>query len=136
MHTETFRSGQAVIKTGQTEDVRIRREAGSNLENWPSPFCGPVSTGRNELRIVPWSNRGELLDGAPFEGCDAIKAVPACGIGFELALLLPPMTWLYARRRQLIQWHRRSRHLIDSIPGVALRAPHDGAVDVEREREV
>jgi hypothetical protein len=44
---------------------------------------------------------GMTFDGVELFGCDAILTVPACGIGFELILALPPL--LVLRRRRLRQ---------------------------------
>jgi hypothetical protein len=42
---------------------------------------------------------GQTTSGERFEGCDSIRMM-GCGIGFELALLLPPLMWMRRRLRR------------------------------------
>jgi hypothetical protein len=41
---------------------------------------------------------GETFDGTTFESCDEILVISMCGLGFELALLLPGVMWMRQRR--------------------------------------
>ena len=60
----------------------------------PIPATG-IGFGTNRACIS-----GATIDGEVFEGCDGLRTMSgACGIGFELALLLPGLMWLRQRRR-------------------------------------
>lgn len=40
----------------------------------------------------------DTLVGTAYQGCDVVNAVPRCGLGAELVLILPPLAWCHRRR--------------------------------------
>ena len=79
-------------KSGHPEDVNDD-EFTDLVSHYQTEEAG-VAFGQNETCLT-----GELIDGTPFEAWDSILIVGRCGVGFELAFLLPPLMWLHRRRR-------------------------------------
>ena len=85
-------AGLAHPKGPHFEDVN-----GDELTDWLAHFAvreTGIAIGDEEACLT-----GEI-GGLAFEGCDVIRTVGGCGLGFELACLLPPLMWLHSRRRR------------------------------------
>jgi hypothetical protein len=77
-------------KGGHLEDVND--DALTDLLSHYRTEESGIASGDTEACVT-----GETLDGTPLEGCDSIGTSIGCGIGFELALLLPGLMWLSRR---------------------------------------
>jgi hypothetical protein len=44
---------------------------------------------------------GETVGGIAFAGCDLVVILRGCGFGFELALVVPLLSWLRRKRRSM-----------------------------------
>jgi len=67
------------------------------LSHYRTPETG-IAMGDIEACVT-----GETFDRMPFEACDSINTSPpgrGCGIGYELAFLVPPLAWMRQRRRR------------------------------------
>ena len=67
----------------------------------PSHLSGPIVTALL-CNLIDWQNDepiGNARD-CQVDGTDCVPRAGACGIGFELAVLLPPLMWAFGRFRR------------------------------------
>jgi hypothetical protein len=74
---------------GQLDQARLRTDG-----VFPPPDFAAPGAATDEVN-------GLILDLKEELGCNP-KSVPGCGVGFELAFLLPPSMWLRRQRRRHI----------------------------------
>jgi len=73
----------------------VNGDGKKDLISYYRPVETGIVTGDSEACLT-----GQTQEGTPFEGCDAIETLPACGHGFEAALVLPPLAWIGGRMRR------------------------------------
>ena len=75
-------------------------QSGCSLNQFCSSIGVTTMAGKRACNLVDWRNdepTGNARD-CQVVGAECVPVAGVCGIGFELALLLPPLMWLYGRR--------------------------------------